>query len=236
MTDNVVALGLGGWQNAGMKIGTWNLDGRWSANHQQFLKNEKCDIWLLTEVPKRFALDGGDLFRSMPMTEEKSWAGVWSNHNAVASPSPHPAAAMAVRDGVIYCSCVLPWRSARPWWPAEDTGDVAAMTAATLARLRTGLLAAPGAVVWGGDWNHALHEREVAGTNHGRVEIEKLRVELQLQVPTERLPHAKHGLLSIDHIAIPAAWQVTKCRRVVAEADGKRLSDHDAYIVDCTPP
>lgn len=218
-----------------MKIGTWNLDGRWSANHQQFLKNEECDVWLLTEVPNKFALDGGELFPSMPMTPEKAWAGVWSNGNADSSQSPHPAAAMAVRDGVLYCSCVLPWRSARPWWPAEDTGDVAAMTAATLARLRPELKAATGAVVWGGDWNHALHGREVAGTYDGRVEIKKLRFELQLKVRTVCQPHAKPGLLSIDHIAVPAAWKVTKCWRVVAEAAGKRLSDHDAYIVDCTP-
>lgn len=218
-----------------MKIGTWNLDGRWSANHQQFLEKGKCDVWLLTEVPKKFALDGGELSRSTLMTPDKFWSGVWSNHNPASSTSPHPAAAMAVRDGVLYCSCVLPWRSARPWWPAEDTGDVAAMTAATLARLRTRLLATPGDVVWGGDWNHALHGREVAGTNRGRVEIEKLCSELQLQVRTERQPHAKLGLLSIDHIAVPAAWQVTKCRRVVAEADGNRLSDHDAYIVDIKP-
>ena len=109
------------------------------------------------------------------------------------------------------------------------------MTAATLLRLRKSLLATPGAVVWGGDWNHALHGREVAGTNHGRVEIEKLRSELQSQLPTENQPHAKPGLLSIDHIAVPAGWQVTECRRIVAEAAGKRLSDHDAYIVDCTP-
>jgi hypothetical protein len=232
---NVVAFGLGRWQDEEMKIGTWNLDGRWSVNHQQFLEKGKCDVWLLTEVPNRFALDGGELFRSIPMTPDKSWAGVWSNHNAASSPSPHPAAAMVFRDGVLYCSCVLPWRSARPWWPAEDEGDVSAMTVATLARLRTRLLATSGAVVWGGDWNHALHGREVAGTNHGRVEIEKLRSELQLQVRTERQPHAKPGLLSIDHIAVPAAWRVTKCRRAVAEAGGKRLSDHDAYIVDCVP-
>ena len=111
------------------------------------------------------------------------------------------------------------------------------MTAATIARLRTGLPAAPCAVVWGGDWNHALHEREFAGTNDGRGEIKKLLFDLQLQVPTEHLPHAIPGLLSIDHIAVPSpsVWQVTKCRRVVAEAAGKRLSDHDAYIVDCTP-
>ena len=217
-----------------MRIGTWNLDGRWSANHQQFLENGECDVWLLTEVPKRFALAGGELFRSEPMINDKAWSGVWSNGNAAQETSPHPASAMAVRDGVLYCSCVLPWRSARRWWPKEDKGDVAAMTAATLARLKTRLSAYVGAIVWGGDWNHALHEREVAGTNQGRDKIETLCIELKLQVPTERQPHAKPGSLSIDHIAVPTGWD-TKCQRVLAAVAGKRLSDHDAYIVDCTP-
>ena len=179
-----------------------------------------------------FALDGGALHRSAFMTATKSWAAVWSKGAAVPSPSPHSAAATVVVDGVLLCSCVLPWRSARPWWPAEDLGDVAAMTTSALRRLRVGLLAAPGPIVWGGDWNHALHEREVAGTNHGRGEIEKLCFELKLQIPTEHLPHAKPNLLSIDHIALPLAWHVTDCRRVVATTTGKRLSDHDAFIVD----
>jgi hypothetical protein len=217
-----------------MRIGTWNLDGKCSAIHRQFLKNEACDIWLLTDVPNEFALEGGDLFLSKAMNEAKAWAAVWSEGDAAPSPSPHPAAATAVLDGVLYCSCVLPWRSARPWWPAEDTGDVAAMTTAALARLRTGLLAALGSVVLGGDWNHALHEREYAGTNDGRELIGKLVTELCLKVPTEHLAHAKPGLLSIDHIAIPIPWDFTACRRVVAASAGKRLGDHDAYIVDCT--
>ena len=217
-----------------MRIGTWNLDGKCSADHQQFLERAACDVWLLTEVPNCFSLEGGVLFWSKPMTEAKAWAAVWSTGDVDKSLSPHPAAATAVLDGVLYCSCVLPWRSARPWWPAEDTGDVAAMTTAALARLRTGLLAARGAVVWGGDWNHALREREYAGTNDGRKLIGKLVTELRLRVPTEHLAHATPGLLSIDHIAVPIGWDFTACQRVVAAVAGKRLSDHDAYIVDCT--
>ena len=187
------------------------------------------------------SLDGGDLFRSTPMTEgkgedkDKSWAAVWCKGDAQESPSPHPAAATAERDGVLYCSCVLPWRAARAWWPAEDTGDVAAMTAAALERLRTELLAAAGSVVWGGDWNHALHGREYAGSVVGRRSILDLVAKLKLRVPTENLAHAIPGLLSIDHIAVPAEWRFTDCRRVVAVAAGKRLSDHDAYILDARP-
>ena len=215
-----------------MRIGTWNLDGKNSADHQQFLEREACDVWLLTEVPSCFSLDGGQLFRSAPMTEAKSWAAVWSRGDAAPSPSPHPAAATAVVDGVLYCSCVLPWRSARASWPPEDAGDLAAMTVAALGRMGKALLAAPGSVVWGGDWNHALDGREYVGSIAGRKAILDLRDGLHLQVPTASLPHAMPGLLSIDHIAVPVDWQVTDPRRVVATASSKRLSDHDAYIVD----
>lgn len=34
-----------------MRIGTWNLAGRWSLAHQSFLEDAECDVWLLTEVP-----------------------------------------------------------------------------------------------------------------------------------------------------------------------------------------
>ena len=50
-------------------------------------------------------------------------------------------------------------------------------------------------------------------------------------MPTAELPHAIEGLLSIDHVAVPAGSNVV-ARRVVAACDGKRLSDHDAYVVD----
>jgi hypothetical protein len=40
-----------------MRIGTWNLDGRWSADHGRFLTEEECDIWLLTEVPAALSLE-----------------------------------------------------------------------------------------------------------------------------------------------------------------------------------
>ena len=45
------------------------------------------------------------------------------------------------------------------------------------------------------------------------------------------LPHAIDDLLSIDHIAVPLGLQAT-ASRVSAEHDGKRLSDHDAYVLD----
>jgi hypothetical protein len=53
-----------------------------------------------------------------------------------------------------------------------------------------------------------------------------------LVVPTGPLPHLLDELFSIDHVALPADVEVVEARRVVAEADGKRLSDHDMYVVD----
>ena len=50
-------------------------------------------------------------------------------------------------------------------------------------------------------------------------------------VRTTELPHPIKGLLSIDHIAVPAGTAAT-ARRMEAAHEGKRLSDHDAYVVD----
>jgi endonuclease/exonuclease/phosphatase family metal-dependent hydrolase len=126
---------------------------------------------------------------------------------------------------------VLPWRAAGPTWP--DVGaDTAGRTTAALARLRPTLVDAGRPVVWGGDWNHAMAGREYAGTTAGRAAIHDLLAEAGLCVVTAGQPHAIDGLLSIDHIAVPAGARVGSCRRVAAVADGRRLSDHDAYVVE----
>ena len=105
------------------------------------------------------------------------------------------------------------------------------MTVPVLERLRPALAAAPWAI-WGGDWNHAVNGPERAGSLAGRRAILDAVAGLGLAIPTADQPHAIDGLATIDHIALPAAWRVTSCRRVVAEADGARLSDHDAYVVE----
>lgn len=53
--------------------------------------------------------------------------------------------------------------------------------------------------------------------------------DLGLCVPTAGLSHHLAGLLSIDHVALRGGAE--DARRVVAAKDGKRLSDHDFYIV-----
>ena len=86
-------------------------------------------------------------------------------------------------------------------------------------------------MVWGGDWNPALRGSEYAGSRAGRVHIEHAVRRLDLQVPTELLPHRIDGLLSIDHIAVPTSAIVRSAERVAAAVGDRRLSDHDAYVV-----
>ena len=77
--------------------------------------------------------------------------------------------------------------------------------------------------------------REYAGSKAGRGAIEALVSTLGLTVTTADAPHRIEGLPSIDHIAVPTSWVSEPARRVVAEAEGKRLSDHDAYVVVVVP-
>jgi endonuclease/exonuclease/phosphatase family protein len=216
-----------------VRIGTWNLEGRWSAAHRQLLDEEDCDAWLLTEVPGALSLARGSVSWSRPMDATKAFAAVWSREPAVAAPPPHPASATAVHDRVLLCSSVLPWRSARTSWP-DRADDLAGVMSATLSRLHAGLTGSAAPVVWGGDWNQTL-TGPCAGTLQGRRLTQELVDDLGLQVPTRDLPHATAGLSSIDHIAVPTDWRVSGRRRVVATRGGSRLSDHDAYVVDCAP-
>lgn len=214
-----------------MRIGTWNLAGRWSPAHRALLEDAACDVWLLTEVPARFDLPRGRLMLSeaMPNTGGRSWAGVWSAGTLAALAAVHPAAAVAAVDGVAVCSCVLPWRGAGVTWPDEGA-NTAGRTKAALARLTPSLMPGARDVVWGGDWNHAMDGPEMAGSKEGRRAIQDLAHDAGLRVATSAQRHAIPSLLSIDHIAVPSAWS-TSCRRIVAEHRGKRLSDHDAYVV-----
>ena len=57
--------------------------------------------------------------------------------------------------------------------------------------------------------------------------------ELGLEVPTTGLPHTIDGLLTIDHIAVRRDQAASaSALRIVAEHEGKRLSDHDAYVLE----
>ncbi len=212
-----------------LRVGTWNLAGRSDARHASLLLDADCDIWLLTEVNEKLALPGYFSHATAErMAPGRAWARVLSRRELKPLDDPHPASAAANIDGIAYCSSILPWRGcgAVPPWTGANHAE---WTQHALAQLTANLV--PGPLIWGGDWNHALSGSEHAGSKAGRAHVHALLTARDLHVPTADLPHRIAGLLSIDHIAIPSDWQAA-ARRILAEADGARLSDHDAYVVD----
>lgn len=213
-----------------MRIGTWNLAGRWSFDHRDLLLDADCDVWLLTEVSEKTVLPGYAVHgTSARMAARRRWAGVASRLPSAALPDPHPASAAAQVGGLTFVSSVLPWRGARsvdPWVGPKHADKTANAVDDLVLRLRT-----YPHLVWGGDWNHSLAGREHAGSAAGRASITAALTELGLAVPTTDLPHVIDGVLSIDHVAVPAS-ATASASRVMAQVGGKRLSDHDAFVVD----
>jgi hypothetical protein len=210
-----------------VRIGTWNLQGRWDQRHIDHIQAMCCDILLLTEVAHRVELPGTRIHASgMRMAPRRSWAAVAVRLPFRALTDPHGASAMVEIDGLRVCSSVLPWRScgtAPPWTGLTTAEKTAAATTSITAGAPT---------VWGGDWNHAMAGREWSGSKHGRACILEAVERLGLQLPTARSPHQLEGLLSIDHIAVPTAWTVLTIEHHPALAGHARISDHDAYVIE----
>lgn len=217
-----------------MRIGTWNLAGRWDQRHLQLLDAAACDVWLLTEVSDRLVLPGYHEVRTeASMAAKRTWAGVFSRDEPQRLPDPHPATAAAIIGKLTFWSSILPWRSCggAPTWVGDRHVDKTRAAVEALLNNQP-----PGELIWGGDWNHALSGREHTGSIGGRDAILSAVNVAGLRIPTTELAHRLAGLLSIDHIAIPNSWDVDHASRIVAEADGVRLSDHDLYLVDVASP
>lgn len=209
-----------------MRIGTWNLDGRWTTRHLALLVEMRCDVLLLTEVSDRVDLPGTVGHVSiLPMAKRRHWAGIWSRHPLTPLADPHGASAMAEVLDLRFCSSILPWRScgSREPWMGTNTAERTINAVDGIAE------AAP--TVWGGDWNHALEGREYSGAKAGRTHLLKSLAELGLSAATADAPHQIEGLLSIDHIAVPTGWNA-RVEHHSALLTGGRLSDHDAYVVE----
>lgn len=209
-----------------IRVGTWNLAGRWSAAHEQLLADADCDVWLLTEVHPKTALPDYHRHRGTGrIVGERAWAAILSREPLQDRPDPHGASAAASVSGTVFCCTVLPWRSCRsaPPWEGSTHAD---KTGAALAEIRRAL-PRDESLVWGGDWNHALSGREYAGSAAGREHLLEALAALGVSAVTASQPHRIDGLLSIDHIAAPTAWEHRPGRRI--PADG--LSDHDAYTI-----
>lgn len=217
-----------------IRIGTWNLEGKWSEEHRLFLHSHRCDIWLLTEVsaqtideyksPKDYYCH----FTADFMAPNRHWAAVLSKKKLDKLPAPHEASVVALFDGIVYCSSILPWAScgsepSEPWRGAT----LAEKTEAAIEPMKTTF--PKSATVWGGDWNQNLFGGwEHVGSSAMREKIESVVESLGLKVATRVLAHRIQGSHTIDHIAIPFGWDVCETQRVSA----KGLSDHDAYFID----
>lgn len=213
-----------------MRIGTWNMQGRWDSRHQELLQSHNCDVWLLTEVSDRVELPGCVMRRtSAQMAPRRRWAAVASREPSEALPDPHPATAAARIDGVTYWSTILPWRSSggeSPWRGATH----AERTSSALDDLLVHRPSEP--LVWGGDFNHGLTGPECAGSKAGRTAVDAALQTLGLTAHTTLLPHVNAELRTIDHIATQVSWQLLSVSHVTAEHDGARLSDHDLYTAE----
>jgi hypothetical protein len=219
-----------------LRIGTWNLAGHFTDAHREFVLVLDCDVLLLTEVSDRLDLPGYSLHTAeASMAKKRRWAAIAARSPVLGLPDPHTATAMAQIGDIVFASSILPWRGApsREPWAGTSHGD---KTVVVMNALEPILQAVAPRLVWGGDWNHAVHGREFAGSIVGRKRILGAADALGLVIPTEHLPHCIDGVLSIDHIALPSTWRVTSAERVVAQAGERRLSDHDAYVVQVTLP
>lgn len=213
-----------------MRVGTWNLEGRWNAAQAALLTAQDCDVWLLTEVTDETELPGFVAhFTASRMGLRKYWAGILSRGELLPLPDPHPASAAASGTGLVWCSSILPWRScgSEPW----GVGGSGEKTSRAIEQVLD-VLPVEG-LVWGGDWNHAMQGREYVGSLDGRAAIERAVAARHLTVTTHEAPHRIPGLYAIDHIAVPDSAKVHSVERIVAVGpDGNRLSDHDAYTTE----
>ena len=212
-----------------IRIGTWNLEGKWSEDHSAVITSLDCSVWMLTEVPATFTLTGFNVhLGETPMGPDKRWAGVASRRPLSPLPDPHPASAAALVDGRYVCSSILPWPLAGPLWPWGPP-DHAGRMAETVSQLINMLQGRP--CIWGGDWNTPL-TGNLQGFSRAAQASVKLGVESAgLQVPTEELPHRNDLQASIDHIAVPTDWThfTAGYHRV-----GRTFSDHDPYWAEFT--
>ena len=225
-----------------LRIGTWNLNAKKVTRKQsalrvdqaRFMEVQNCDIWLLTEVPRDFAMEPGDTTFSdgeMEGDADKAFAAVWARGGVEKLDEVHATAAFAKVGDLRVCSCVFPWRAAQSQgWPVK--GDLATITLEAIGCARDALAGGSGDLVWGGDWNLALEGRDDVGTPAGRSAVLDVVETLKLTVPTAGEDHTLGGgHRSIDHVAVPSHWAQGVATRVLAENADGRLSDHDAYVV-----
>ena len=107
-----------------MRIGTWNLAGRWDTRHAHLMRQQNCEVWLLTEVSESLALEEYTKHMSASsMPPRRRWAAILTRTALLPLPDPHAASALARVGDLHFCSSILPWRScgSRLPWIGSDT-------------------------------------------------------------------------------------------------------------------
>ena len=216
-----------------MRIGTWNVENRLMTDgHKELLIGQKCDVWLLTELNRKWLDRDGKIFdfhchlSSKVMGRNQHWAAVLSLLPLTPLDDPHTASAAAKVDGITYCSTILPWRSVKANEPPWNGSNHSEMTEDAIKALLRNLPTSD--LVWGGDWNHSLIGKEHAGSIGGRNPVLDAIKGLGLNVPTTGLSHRGNYCHAIDHVGVPLSWKVESAKRICAEG----LSDHDAYVIE----
>lgn len=213
-----------------VRIGTWNLDGRWTTDHDNIMSQLACDVWLLTEMSADAIVSGFHSHATaFPMTGNKLWSAILSTEPMEPAIDPHPASCAAAIGETLVCSSVLPWPLAGELWPWEPIAHQARLdtTADDLTKYLEGR-----EVIWGGDWNQPLTGNLSGFTRGAQTSLLETLKALDLQVPTAALPGRVDGQASTDHIAVPKSWQINEA---VAVRVASGLSDHDVYIIDAEP-
>ena len=135
-----------------MRIGTWNLAGRWSDDHRASAQAD-CDVWLLTEVNERASLPGFAMHLSARRWRLRRWAAFAAGCRWPRAPTrTGPAQQRRSARRRTSARCCRGERGSGPVWVGERHAD---KTQNAVDDLLLRLRAAPSRV-WGGDWNHAL--------------------------------------------------------------------------------
>jgi len=132
-----------------VRIGTWNLAGRWSADRERLMGAQDCDLWLLTEVNDGVELPGMRRHVGQEhMAARRRGAAILSHESLEPFRDPHPASASVCLGNATFLSSVLPWRSCRsrhPWIGTRHEDK-------TQAAVRSVTESLEGPVVWGRGW------------------------------------------------------------------------------------
>jgi hypothetical protein len=150
-------------------------------------------------------------------------------------------------DTVLVACSVLPWGGAADSWPglpSRNMDDQAKFVLDHHAE-QIGSARQPGEpIIWGGDFNQALRQpspdlqragHRTFGTVDGIARLEAAFAQLDLNPLTAAAEHCIPGREAIDHLAVSSFVPVlgeVEGHRPPQRADGKRLSDHAAYVVD----